>query len=127
MAAPASKRKEEQEGVPLSPTPAEPAHEQIAALAYALWHERRCPHGSPEVDWLKAERTLRPSAHTDHSVGATEDEVNMRATVPQRIDAPGSDVEDIASMEEDEPSTAAVPSSLLRHRSRVPEASDLLD
>jgi hypothetical protein len=48
------------------------------------------------VDWLKAERTLRPNAHTDQSVGATEDEVNMRATVPQRIDGRGTKVEDIA-------------------------------
>jgi hypothetical protein len=31
------------------------SHEQIAALAYALWQERGCPEGSPEVDWFKAE------------------------------------------------------------------------
>jgi len=94
MAAPSPKRK--RDDTPVQATTAEATHEQIAALAYALWHERGCPHGSPEVDWLKAERTLLPIAHTDQSVGATEEEVNMRATVPQRIDALGSKVEDIA-------------------------------
>jgi len=34
-------------------------HEQIAALAHALWHERGCPEGSPDVDWLAAERQLK--------------------------------------------------------------------
>ena len=95
MAEPAS-RPTQQYSPPVHATSAEPTHEQLAALAYALWQERGCPHGSPEVDWLKAERTLRPSAHTDQSVGATEDEMNMRATEPQRIDARGSKVEDIA-------------------------------
>jgi hypothetical protein len=42
---------------------AEDAHnqslqEQIATLAYALWHERGCPEGSPEEDWLKAEQEI---------------------------------------------------------------------
>ena len=32
--------------------------EQIAALAYALWEERGCPDGSPEEDWLRAEKEL---------------------------------------------------------------------
>ena len=35
-----------------------PAHEQIAALAYALWQARGCPEGSPEEDWLNAEKQL---------------------------------------------------------------------
>jgi hypothetical protein len=35
-----------------------PAHEQIAALAYSLWQARGCPEGSPEEDWLNAERAL---------------------------------------------------------------------
>ena len=33
---------------------------------------------------------------TDPDAGATEDQVNVRATVPQRIDGHGSNVEDIA-------------------------------
>jgi hypothetical protein len=34
-------------------------HEQITALAYALWRERGCPEGSPEEDWFRAEKELR--------------------------------------------------------------------
>ena len=29
---------------------------QIEKLAYRFWEERGCPLGSPEMDWLKAER-----------------------------------------------------------------------
>lgn len=31
---------------------------EIAQLAYALWQQRGCPEGSPEVDWLNAEQQL---------------------------------------------------------------------
>jgi hypothetical protein len=31
---------------------------EIAALALRLWQERGCPDGSPETDWLRAERQL---------------------------------------------------------------------
>jgi hypothetical protein len=34
-------------------------HEQITALAYALWQERGCPEGSPEEDWFRPEKELR--------------------------------------------------------------------
>ena len=34
--------------------------------------------------------------HHGHELGATEDQVNMRATVPQRLDKKGSKVEEIA-------------------------------
>jgi hypothetical protein len=34
-------------------------HEQVATLAYRLWHERGCPEGSPEVDWFQAQQLLR--------------------------------------------------------------------
>ena len=33
-------------------------HEQVATLAYRLWHERGCPEGSPEVDWFQAQQQL---------------------------------------------------------------------
>jgi hypothetical protein len=33
--------------------------EQIAALAHALWHQRGCPEGSPEEDWLRAEQEIK--------------------------------------------------------------------
>lgn len=41
------------------------SHEQIkqqqsiASLAYALWQRRGCPQGSPEEDWIEAERQLQ--------------------------------------------------------------------
>jgi hypothetical protein len=35
-----------------------PTHEEIAALAYSLWEARGCPEGSPDEDWLNAERAL---------------------------------------------------------------------
>jgi Protein of unknown function (DUF2934) len=38
--------------------------EDLAKLAYALWEQRGCPYGSPEVDWLEAERNLRE--RSDH-------------------------------------------------------------
>ena len=38
--------------------PGQPSHEEIAALAYALWEQRGCPAGSPEEDWLRAEQQL---------------------------------------------------------------------
>lgn len=37
-------------------------YDEIAKLAYALWEQRGCPYGSPEVDWLKAERQLHESS-----------------------------------------------------------------
>jgi hypothetical protein len=37
----------------------EPTREQIASLAYALWESRGCQGGSPEEDWINAERQLR--------------------------------------------------------------------
>jgi hypothetical protein len=35
-----------------------PKHEDIAALAYALWQEKGCPEGAHEQHWLRAEREL---------------------------------------------------------------------
>jgi hypothetical protein len=36
-----------------------PSHEEIAALAYTYWEERRYADGSPDQDWLRAETKLR--------------------------------------------------------------------
>ena len=33
--------------------------QEIARLAYEFWEARGCPHGSPEEDWLRAERDLQ--------------------------------------------------------------------
>jgi Protein of unknown function (DUF2934) len=46
--------------------------ERVALLAYALWQYRGCPIGSPEQDWLEAERQLlRPHAKAAMTVGVT--------------------------------------------------------
>lgn len=39
-----------------------PPHEQIAQLAEKYWAERGRPEGSPEEDWLRAERELMGKA-----------------------------------------------------------------
>lgn len=36
-----------------------PTYEEIARLAEQFWVERGRPYGSPEVDWLRAEATLK--------------------------------------------------------------------
>ena len=36
-----------------------PSTEVIAMRAYELWRQRGSPIGSPEVDWLTAERELK--------------------------------------------------------------------
>ena len=36
-----------------------PTAEEISARAYQCWHERGCPHGTPEEDWRRAEEELR--------------------------------------------------------------------
>ena len=37
----------------------DPDEQAVAALAHRLWSERGHPHGSPEVDWFRAEEILR--------------------------------------------------------------------
>jgi DUF2934 family protein len=43
-------------------------HEQIAVLAYLLWHERGCPDGSPETDWFQAEQALANSQYEEERI-----------------------------------------------------------
>lgn len=40
------------------------AHEQIAARAQKLWHDRNCPVGQDESIWLEAESQLLAEAET---------------------------------------------------------------
>jgi len=40
------------------PVPDAPTQEQIASLAYSYWEARGYQGGSPEEDWLRAEREL---------------------------------------------------------------------
>jgi len=35
-----------------------PSHDEIAVLAYSYWEARGCQGGSPDEDWLRAEREL---------------------------------------------------------------------
>ncbi len=44
------------------PIPTKPTEEQISYLAYSYWQARGCQGGSPEEDWLRAERELKASA-----------------------------------------------------------------
>jgi hypothetical protein len=43
---------------PVTVTLTEPAHDDIARLAYALWQSRGETDGSPDEDWFNAERLL---------------------------------------------------------------------
>jgi Protein of unknown function (DUF2934) len=43
---------------PVSTPRPRPDHAEIASLAFALWHQRGCPDGSPEEDWFRAEREV---------------------------------------------------------------------
>ena len=42
-----------------------PSHDQIAVLAYSYWEARGCQGGSPDEDWLRAERELRSRRTTE--------------------------------------------------------------
>src|SRR5579863_5985805 len=42
-----------------------------AESAYRFWTERGCPHGSPEVDWFKAEQRMREDQNM--SIGSWAD------------------------------------------------------
>jgi hypothetical protein len=41
-----------------APVAAAPSQDEIASLAYLYWEARGCQGGSPEEDWLRAEREL---------------------------------------------------------------------
>lgn len=44
--------------------------DEISERAYQCWHERGCPHGSPEVDWHRAEQELRERKRQSKGLGA---------------------------------------------------------
>ena len=41
-----------------------PGRSEVAALAYQLWQDRGSPMGSPDEDWLRAERELSVPTET---------------------------------------------------------------
>jgi Protein of unknown function (DUF2934) len=47
-------------GIPVT----KPAFEEIARLAYSYWEKRGFEGGSPEEDWLRAERELQSAQLT---------------------------------------------------------------
>lgn len=60
---------EKQQPVELTPDfLGESRHELVARLAYQHWERRGMPLGSPEVDWLAAERALYESLVASGSV-----------------------------------------------------------
>jgi len=48
-----------------------PTHEEIQALAHALWQQRGSPEGSPEEDWLAAEQQLRSGTAEESAESVT--------------------------------------------------------
>ena len=44
---------------------------EISERAYHCWHQRGCPHGSPEVDWQRAVQQLREERELNKGFGAT--------------------------------------------------------
>ncbi|HMJ62059.1 MAG TPA: DUF2934 domain-containing protein, partial [Bryobacteraceae bacterium] len=46
----------------LADSPGAITHQQIAELAHSFWSNRGHSHGSPEDDWLRAERQLTSAA-----------------------------------------------------------------
>jgi hypothetical protein len=59
--------------------------QRIAALAYEFWQARGCPDGTPDEDWLRAEREIAGSKRID------EDEVGSRDSAERSIDAEQAD------------------------------------
>ena len=45
--------------------------DQISARAYQCWHERGCPHGSPETDWERALQHLREEKERERRSAAS--------------------------------------------------------
>ncbi len=37
----------------------DPGRSEIAKIAYQLWLDRGCPHGSDQEDWFRAEKMLK--------------------------------------------------------------------
>lgn len=48
-----------------------PSRDEVAERAYHCWHQRGCPHGSPEIDWDRAEQELRDERSAGKSAAAS--------------------------------------------------------
>jgi Protein of unknown function (DUF2934) len=49
----------------------------IREIAYALWERRGAPIGSPDVDWIEAEKQLREGELDSHADGQ-QPETNIK-------------------------------------------------
>ena len=49
--------------------------DQIAARAYELWQQRGCPVGSPDCDWLEAQRELNANVLTREDLRQHREEI----------------------------------------------------
>ncbi len=45
--------------------------EEISRRAYRCWQQRGCPHGSPELDWQRAEEELREERRKGRTTSAS--------------------------------------------------------
>jgi hypothetical protein len=64
-------------------------HEHIRILAYRLWEARGRPHGSPDQDWLEAERQLS-AAVTAGSASVEAPNRQTLSTSKLKIPAPAT-------------------------------------
>jgi hypothetical protein len=58
------KTKKHERPIAVAPGSPPPTHEQIEALAHAIWIDRGCPEGRELDNWLEAERQLKGDVRT---------------------------------------------------------------
>jgi hypothetical protein len=70
-----------------APVLAHPSHEDISALARAIWEKRGRPHGQDAAIWFEAERRLRTGVH------AAGDEDDVAADTREMLGEPAETIE----------------------------------
>jgi len=88
-------------------------HKSIERLAYQLWLERDCPHGSPDADWYAAERV--------QTMGILED---VLATLQQILEVSKKSLQSSLRIEQLLSEQAPMPASIkvtYQHTLIVPE------
>ncbi len=59
----------------------EDRHELVAKVAYKLWEDRGRPFGSPDVDWLAAERAVYSSLVASGLIAPSPNDKNIREKI----------------------------------------------